>query len=1643
MQTMKSRHAQELENTKFELDVLRSEHLIEVEMLKKELEDARSKADKLQPKPRNLELPRGPESEYDSSDVGSRDQSPAVEALHEQLLTLQGSYEEEMASLREQLQAQVAKTNEVVEKLEQQEFEFNEALSDLKNKSDQERDALSVEHQNELSTVRSSYEERLKLQEARHKERIHSTSSAKDDLEFGSGDVSESHDQSHDQHEVITALKAEHEVYMDAVKEQYEKELGEMKQQIQKKEKQFANREDQMADDMMTMHAEYEKQVGELKEQLAGKDRELERGVSQLRGEMQELKDKHQKEFEEAQLRYQKELEALQERQGSLGEVSKEAEGEMQKLRDELQKERKDFTEVRELLESTITEQEQQLARKGEQSEDLARSYLAKEQDLRAENERSLQELCGRHTKEIEKLKEDHDEELRAMATNEQSKEDGRVDVETLQRELEKLKARQEQELREFREGRESLQMENEELKNEFDLLRSSLSRELETSESEPGTSPQSLRVQLENFRELKEGELRVLAGQLGEYKEKVSSLETEVRKNSEEEEARSGDKRKVEELENELEAVKEKSAGMESRLETEVRSLQTELEQLTKKNQEFAKGKDHEGSKVAELEGVIEELKATHGYLVEEYEERITEAQNEKSQQEQTWQKEREENEREMLQLEGKLEELEERKGVQEAEKEALERKISQHTDTIDGLRQQCMDYQKEKRELESEMALHRQGFMEKNQSLQVQVSEYENKVTQLSKAMDQLERDCAVYRERNTALEEQSEELRRAENDLSSVALYEQTLDFEDQISELKKTVENLTNECREREVENKKLRGKNVEVIPGDSEQIVSAASIEDVFAEDPEFMRGDEVPAGGIALEYEQQNKELLEEFENRIEDLESQLSESKNALLSKGRQLNSVNVEMNALRESLEDERKAVQNLEDRLVKLNSKHEDEVRALKEKFAKEKLGKQDELSGVKSQAEAEERVRNVEAESMTKRNNELREELERMSEELEERKKRYHGDISSVQRNFENASSNVERLKAALEKESEITREQEEEISKLKGEFEQRRRSDEETSAAEMKEKQEAEQNIENLTKDLNDARSVIKKQQHELKKLKGQLQESAQNRVKEMRSIEERLALGYTEDVGSLKTDLEVALAANDRQAKEIASLKEKSSKLEEELTEASTNHSAEKSDLRHAHAQKIEALERELKSRSEEVASLVSLLDTEQKGRERVLLDTEKHLAHVGRTEEEKTRMEREIAELRVRAKSLERELDRERKNHSKTLSQVEKQHQSEHEEVRSLNRSFNESEFERGKLVSQIRYWKDEAEKVQERYNKLREKFGLLKEKRREDKQKHAELLLTPRSDMGLQIDLLQVEEFEAAKHKASASLLEQSRLEEDIESLEHEASRMKVEMQALRKANGILRKQNQTLYLETERLGANSEQQNLALDRLQEESRLLQEVKATLTAENKNLSAMLEEKGADLERTKELKVSLEAENRETQTELRKSQQKEVQFARENDHLKDENVFYVKQAKRLQFQVEQLENELENSLRNPASFSPELGQGRPKLHLMPLEFKPHASQETKDTATVLEQNQKLQAEVDALQQRLISKDQELRLNTSERKPVVESLGQVSSPLDGRQGELEPNLTAQVSFSLFVFFFLFQKQGIENKKRFF
>ena len=448
----------------------------------------------------------------------------------------------------------------------------------------------------------------------------------------------------------------------------------------------------------------------------------------------------------------------------------------------------------------------------------------------------------------------------------------------------------------------------------------------------------------------------------------------------------------------------------------------------------------------------------------------------------------------------------------------------------------------------------------------------------------------------------------------------------------------------------------------------------------------------------------------------------------------------------------------------------------------------------------------------------------------------------------------------------------------------------------TEANKMSELLKAKQDHLNKVEELNDQLSDKKREITNLRDILEDVKSLKSEYEDKYSTEQEKRNREQAEKVRSLEDKLQV-------KSSEVAKLKRSLEELQYQQKEIAFIQTTEQLKEHEIHTVKVRELEVELEKKSIEISSLVSILESEQKSHDRILKETERHLDQIDKVGEEKAHVRIQVEELKLVIQKLRGDLETERERcHQLTLEhQTTKIDLEELEEVQKLNRSLNEFEFEKGKLSNELENSKNELTKTQEKYKKLKDKFIYLKEKLQEEQQKYEEKFLSPRIDSGLQTEILQVEEYERMKLQSFDAESEKSRLEDNLKTREQEMTKMKGEVNALKRANAVLIKQNQVLYLETESLRKGLKSNiNKDMETFEKENRELQ-------LENEALRYSLKQKErADFEHFDD--------------ELSKTESEDMHGRSENEsrRMKEENTFLLAKSKKLQVQVEELEKELQ-----------------------------------------------------------------------------------------------------------------------------
>ena len=1601
---MEGRHKEETRELNKELEEVNSEHEIELEMMRKEMEDLKLREERWK---RVAELKK--ESDYDSSDVGSRDHSPEVEALKEQMAALHSNYEDEITVLKEKLQTQIVKATEAAEKVENQEFEFQESLSELKSAFEVEKRALLAAHQVEMDELRSGK---------------------------------------------TTGMGTSDRSFTDASqKEQYENQIYQLQEQVASLKSQLEESDAQMAQDLLILKNEFETQLEEARGGFDSEKEQLEKIISELRTQAEDMNTKHFEDIEQMEQAFRREKEELRnatashiheeqavDKEGMQRKIE-EYESEIKELKENLQKERNEFIESRELLESLISEQEKDFEEKEEKlREELKEEHQMKMDKVISDYEERLQEAERSHLEG-----KDLDEEKRT--------------TEELQLEIKSMKRIHDGELDRLHESLETLQTENEKLKREFDLVVTDLNSELETTKKngKPAVQLRNSHVvkeQIEMMKGNQEEQIRLLGEDIESYKRKVTELEGELERQRGAEDKTEADmdlQTKTAELEYELEVLKEESQKNEAELEeykTKVADLEKQLA-LSKSEQKQDVEKDHL-RKISDLEDPLNKAlkeKINSDTEAEEYKANV-----------EILRKELEEVKAAKQWLDSEVMNYNAQLQNARKELEIAEGKLSKETETmrvaIANLEAEKQDLQdiieKQSRENENKIEELAKNLEEVKQEKMTAIDAHkentEEVILGLHEKIEGLKDDCEKYRKEKDTLLQEVQELRQGAVE-GEDGTNRKLAQYEEKIEKLNVKIESLENYQKQAEIEKQDLQ-EEIESLryPQEVESMISAAAIDENFASNP----------GSLGLEYEQQMKGLAEDYEEKIEKLEAELEAERSKSASNTRRLESVNLEIETLRQNLEQERLSVKNSQERIVKMQGRHEEEMKTLKDQL---QLNEKDNEANVSSNEEAVKEeflktIKTLEAdlETALQANSEQVEQIADIKSQLE---KAWHTnetlerEITKLNRELEEfrhqqkaqeANSTAEKLiardvhaktvqvlKADLEAARKLNQAQQEQIDGCKKELEEFQRQqiahEANLTAEKLKTSEGHARMVEALKADLEAARKLSNTQRDEIDELKQELEDFQQQQIaheanrtaeqlktSESQQFQKQELKRKTKEIATLKSELESALQTNRAQSEELSRMKFECDELQKARKHNEDRFVAEQMKSDEASARKIKALEEEVKRKTEEMTKLFTVLDTEQKGRERVLVETEKHLTHMHQAEQDKINSERVIAELKTKNNEIRGELIKEKEKFARYVSQTEKAQFEEHEEVEKLSRSLTESEMDKGKLTDEIDTCKEELNKMQDKYNKLKEKFLSLKQKRKEEKEKYDEILLTPRFEMGLQTSLLEPEDFNQTKEQLSSSMREQVRLEDELEVLQRDIYKKKSEIQALKRANDVLRKQNQVLYLETESLRKSGHREGADVDGIQKENDKLIQEKEYLEIENRFLKEALSEREKHDEESQEKDSS---SDNLLETELRELREKHVGTEQENAKLKDENEFLLKQGKRLQSQVDQLEEEVERLKRQTPLTSTPNSNGQSQtlvnevirsesgnqlnVESLPGSYVGISPRSSLEAQRFAEENQRIKEQVLVLQARLRSKESEVQeTNNSQTEGVVD-----------------------------------------------
>ena len=1482
IQELQNTHEEEKTELKLELEIARSEHQLEVEFMKKELEAVKEKQN-------------GKEENSLVAERGQSTRSSHTSHHNTEFDVEQNKYEDEILLLKEQLQEQVTLANAAIEKLEQQEFNFREELNTFKTKLEIEKEALVIESRQNIEVLRSSYEEKLQLQEEKYSEEINSLKNGYQenkiiDKEAGCTEI-EFKQQMGNQY---AALKAEHEDFVAALKEEYEADLRTLKLQIQQREEEYAAKESKIAAEIIDMRNEFEKQIEESKQAF---DKELE--------EKQEFLNNHQAKVSDLEQKLEKERYNCKIGDENLRKQLNEKSCELETVRASVENWQKEVFELKEQLE--------------------------REQN-KSESEETLKRQAEAHRMEIQDIKEQHT-----------------IEIEGLQDML------------------ENLQVENKELKTEFDLVVGDLSNELENGKVKISSHKQKksslLIEQINRLRSDFKRENRILTEELEEMRSKN------------------------EELESELEIFQTTKDLVINNSKIEV--LEEKTNQIQIEKEELETIKEEIEAKVKLLEKERDDLKAT----VIIYKDNLKE-------------KERLEND-----LRSKVESLETFLSMKNKELSSNNVEMKKYSETIENLKYIQGELEDENEKLKDEIVVaatssdieaspsdeimqekSRPSVAEYEQSIGSVVEEYEASIAALQLELRTANQQLLLKGKQVESLNSENEVLRRSLDDetlnvqsleeklqtnqvsytkevnilkekLQTASLEKETVlaDVEDQFQQkyLNK-VESLKNELHssikdnevksiellrvtklfeenqesktESEAENSRLNQDNEEK----AAKLETLTNLNEHLHQEIKRLEMKHSESEEKHKEKEMVSAETITLKTNKISNLEEQLQ----LLRAEFRQAeaNYKASETNRIGESDFNEMefanltKQLHSREEQSVREQAAHTEEVKKLQEYINiknKEIANFNEQLQTFKEQDVNTRAAITAQNRLLEEENSQKDTEICHLKDEIEILKEKQFkneddqiatqlkvdGQENSKNQEIQELQSHIQVLKQEQKRnESEYIEEQGrvreenikrfEEITILREQVihlqEQLGLCQARNMSELLKLKQDHHERVEGLEnqlsckkKEINELRTLLDdvkslKSEYEIKYSQEQEKRNTEQAEK-IRSLENSLQVKSNE-IAQLKTSLE-DLKSRERETKFIQTT--------EQLKEHET------------YTVKIRELETELEKKSIEISCLISILESEQKSHDRILKETMHHLEHIEKTEEEKARARIQIKELKLEIRNLRGDLEKERERchqltveHNNTKIDLTKL-----EEVQNLNRSLNEFEFEKGKLSHELESTKDELNKAQNKYRTLKDKFLQLKDKLQEEKHKYKEKFMSPRVDSALQIDILQSDEYERMKMVSFDAECDKSKLEDDLRMSEKELTKCKGEISALKRANAVLIKQNQVLYLETESLRKGDDLNTEDVETLEKEKR-------ELKIENDALRFSLKQKERDFDHFDDELSKTESEDMHGRSENK------------NKKIREINTFLLDKNEKLHTQVEEMEKELSKLARYQTIFT-------------------------------------------------------------------------------------------------------------------
>ncbi|XP_062399549.1 centromere-associated protein E [Sardina pilchardus] len=1193
-------------------------------------------------------------------------------------------------------------------------------------------------------------------------------------------------------------LQSELQEAMQKVLEQQQQELLKAQEQQQQFEEKLQQNQEMSRVELQRAQEQLEKQQQEL-QRAQEQENMLQQDLQKAQDQLQQDQEQHQQELQSSQEQHQQELQSSQEQHQQDVQSSQEwHQQELLKAHEHLQEELQNATErLHQDLKNAQEEQDrlQLELQKALEKHDSLQRELHNAQEHQQHREAEFQR-AQQQQEELQQELQKAQEQLQEHPVSQEPGVEISEELERLRSELGALTA-QRAELQEILEGvREEKNQLKRDLEESVDMCVQTQSelQQLQSRQScSSGATDEQLQQQKQELEELRQ-EKQQLQADIQENVDMMIENQTELREALDEVRelkgqlvaARLASAQAPQATENSLEATAELD-----RLRSEVASLTAELDHLKSVSQSEG------GQKAQELQQELHEVQEAQRQKEEELERLRDQLQEELQKTQETPPSELLQAQEQQRHLEEKLQRAEEllqqelRRGQDEQER--LQQKLQTAEEQQETLQQQLCEIQEQQQKKEEELRVRK----EQKEQLERELQEIQDMLQQqLCNTQDQRphqEDQAPLQQELHQAqLEQQQQELLKAQEQHQQELLGAQQKQqcLEEELSTALEQQLNLEKDLQKAQERLEQLQQELQETRQQHSHDSLKAQEQQRYFEQ--ELDKNEQLLHQELQRAQEQQDQlqqELLKAQEQLQHHCTPQDSEEASGELERLRSdlsaLTAQRAELQEILEGVREEKNQLKrDLEDNMAQQELEELRQEKRQMQTDLENNMAKASELEA-QLQCVTEERQRllgdNEVAQTLQKEVDQLRSEVSSLSADREQMQERLREDEKRHSEELQELSLQREQL---LQQHSTAAVESTEELERLRSEV-----SALTTQRAELQEILEAvREERSRLKRDLEENGGMAQQQQNELEEIrleKIQLQTDLQNNMERAIELEAQLQC-VTEERQRLLGDNEVAQTLQqevDQLRSEVSSLSADREQLQERLREDEKRHSEELQELslqreqllqQHSTAavestEQLERLRSEVGALTTQRAELQEILEAVREERSRLKMDLEEN---GGMAQQQLN----ELEEIRLEKRQLQTDLQ----NNMERTNELQAQLQCVTEERQRLlgdNEVAQTLQKEVDQLRSEVSSLSADREQLQERL--------------REDEKRHSEEL----QELSLQREqLLQqhstaavesTEQLERLRSEVSALTTQRAELQEILEAVREERSRLKMDLE------------------------------------------------------------------------------------------------------------------------------------------------------------------------------------------------------------------------------------------------------------------